>query len=83
MLSMTRLPCSYSFLRNLGWGQFFSIFDNFDEEHRHELRFGQIALKLGTLESYSKSAVNAIPAFLMPSKNEISTAKSLSSASHL
>jgi hypothetical protein len=73
----------YSFLRNLGRGQFLSIFDNFHEERRHKLKFDQIALKLGTLESYSKSAVNAIPVFLMPSKNEISTAKSMSSASHL
>ncbi|KAJ7342866.1 hypothetical protein DFH08DRAFT_1011335 [Mycena albidolilacea] len=64
-------------------GTVFSIFDNFNEECRHKLKFDQIALKLGTLESYSKSAVNAIPVFLMLSKNEISTAKSLSSASHL
>jgi hypothetical protein len=74
----------YSFLRNLGRGQFFfSIFNNFHEECRHRLKFDQIALKSGTLESYSKSAVKTIPVFLMPSKNEISTAKLLFSASHL
>jgi hypothetical protein len=34
-----------------------SIFDNFHEERHYKLKFDQIALKLGTLESYSKSAV--------------------------
>jgi hypothetical protein len=48
-----------------------------------ELNFDRIALEVGALESYSKSAVNTIPVFLMPSENEISTAKSLFSASHL
>jgi hypothetical protein len=48
-----------------------------------ELNFDRIALEVGALESYSKSAVNAIPIFLMPSENEIFTAKSLPLASHL
>jgi hypothetical protein len=67
---------------NLGRGLFFSHFMDFHQVVCPELNFDRIALEIGALESYLKSAVNAIPVFLMPSENEISTAKSLSSASH-
>jgi hypothetical protein len=56
---------------------------DFHQVVRPEFNFDRIALEIGTLESYSKSAVNAIPLFLMPRENEISTAKYLSWASHL
>ena len=73
----------YCSLRNLGRGLFFSHFMDFQQVICPELNFDRISLEVGMLESHSKSAVNAIPVFLMPSKNEISTVKSLSSASHL
>jgi hypothetical protein len=73
----------YSSLQNLGRGLFFSNFDNFQQVRCPELNFYRIALEVGALESHPKSVVNAIPVFLMPSKNEISTGKSRLSASNL
>jgi hypothetical protein len=73
----------YSHLRNLGRGRFFYHFTKSQQVSCHRLSSDRIDLRVGALESHSKSAVNAIPVFLMPSKNAVSAEKSRLSESHL
>jgi hypothetical protein len=68
---------SYSRLRNLGRGQFFSVFSHFGQNSRPDFSFCQIASEHISFYSHWKFAVNSLLDLLFWFPNKIFTQKIL------
>jgi hypothetical protein len=62
---------SYSHLRNIRRGPFFSVLQNFAWNTHYEPNFGQNLLGVGVFDSHGKSAKDGPLRFLMGSKNKL------------